>query len=82
MTYTVKMPVRIDAIQYTGNNFAELYDFAGDDIYLQDGQVYIHTIECDIKMKNKIGDYLVKGVKGEFYFCEKSIFEELYEKCI
>ena len=29
-------------------------------------------------MKGLAGDYLIKGVRGEFYPCEKSIFEETY----
>lgn len=28
-----------------------------------------------IKMKNKISDYLIKGVNNVFYFCEKRIFK-------
>ena len=76
----IKKPIQIEAIQFTGDNFRELYDFAGNDVYYQDGLVYVHTLEGDMKMKNKVGDYLVKGVRGEFYFCEKNIFEETYEE--
>lgn len=76
----VKKSIPIEAIQFTGNNFKELYDFAGNDIYFQDGYIYIHTLEGDMRMKNKIGDWLVKGIRGEFYSCEKSIFEETYEE--
>lgn len=76
----VKKPIPIEAVQFTGDNFEELYDFAGDDVYQQDGWVHVHTLEGDMKMKNKTGDYLIKGVKGEFYFCEKSVFEETYEE--
>ena len=47
---------------------------------MQDGQVYIHTLEGDMKMVNSVGDYLIKGVRGEFYFCEKNVFEETYER--
>ena len=32
-----------------------------------------------MKMKNPIGDYLIKGPIGEFYFCEKSTFEMTYQ---
>lgn len=28
-----------------------------------------------------ISDYIVKGVKGEFYPCKPDIFEMTYEKC-
>ena len=76
----VKKLIPIEAVQWTGDNFRELYDFARNDVYYQDGWIYVHALEGDIKMKNKVGDYLVKGISGEFYFCEKSIFEETYEE--
>ena len=76
----VKKPIPVEAVQYDGNNFKELYDFADNNVYCQDGWVYVHTLEGDMKMKNKVGDYLVKGIQGEFYFCEKNIFEKTYEE--
>ena len=76
----VKKPIPVEAVQFTGDNFKELYDFAGNDIYFQDGYVYIHTLEGDMRMKNKTGDWLIKGVRGEFWSCERSIFEETYEE--
>ena len=30
-------------------------------------------------MKGKAGDYLIVGVKGEAYPCDKEIFEETYQ---
>lgn len=76
----IKKPISIEAVKYTGDNFDELQAFAKDDVYIQDGYVFVHTLEGDMKMKNKVGDYLIKGVRGEFYFCEKNIFEETYEE--
>ena len=29
----IKKPIPIEAIQFTGDNFRELYDFAGNDVY-------------------------------------------------
>ena len=78
----VKKPIPIEAVQWTGDNFEELYIFSDGGVYFQDGYVYIHTLEGDMKMKNKVGDYLIKGVRGEFYFCEKNIFEETYEESV
>ena len=75
----VKKPIPIEAIQYDGSNFEELAEFAGSDIYRKDNQIYIHTLEGEMKMKNPIGDYLIKGPIGEFYFCEKSTFEMTYQ---
>jgi len=33
-------------------------------------------------MQGKANDYLVKGVKGELYPCDKEIFEETYEEVV
>ena len=30
-------------------------------------------------IQGKAGDYLVKGIKGELYICDKDIFEKTYE---
>lgn len=76
----IKKPIPIEAIQYTGNNFLDLQNFAGEHIYKNDTGIYIHTLEGEMKMKNAVGDYLIKGVHGEYYFCEKSIFEETYKE--
>ena len=38
----------------------------------------IHTLEGD--MIASIGDYIIKGVNGEFYPCKPDIFEKTYEK--
>ena len=40
--------------------------------------ITIHTLEGDMKAKQ--GDYIIKGVKGEFYPCRKDIFEQTYEE--
>ena len=39
---------------------------------------------CRIKtlegiMTGKAGDYLMQGIRGEFYICDQEIFEESYE---
>lgn len=38
---------------------------------------YIPTLEGD--MKAMPGDYIIKGVKGEFYPCKDDIFQQSYE---
>ena len=40
--------------------------------------VTIHTLEGDVKANR--GDYIIKGVKGEFYPCRQDIFEQTYEE--
>lgn len=43
-----------------------------------DGGIIIHTLEGD--MVANTGDYIIKGVNGEFYPCKSDIFEKTYEK--
>jgi hypothetical protein len=42
--------------------------------------VTIHTLEGDMKANH--GDYIIKGVKGEFYPCRQDIFEQTYEEVV
>jgi len=41
-------------------------------------QLEIKTLEGT--MCADIGDYIIKGVNGEFYPCKPDIFEKIYEK--
>ena len=74
-----KKPVVIDAIQWDGC-LSDLIEFAGDAVYLNiaEAVVFIRTLEGDMKISN--GDYIIKGVNGEFYPCKPDIFEKAYER--
>lgn len=77
-----KKPVVIQAVQFDGTNFNELLDWiASDGItqpYARSGGIYIPTLEGD--MRADLGDYVIKGVTGEFYPCKPGIFELTYER--
>lgn len=78
----VKKPVIIGALQWTGENLNEVRDFVGE--YLQfkhrSGvpRIYIKTLEGDLHAA--VGDYIIKGVRGEFYPCKPDIFKQTYEE--
>lgn len=74
----VKRPIIVEAIQYNGDNFEELANFSNNKVFVEDGWLYCMTLEGNMKAKNKAGDYLIKGIQGEFYICEKDIFEKTY----
>ena len=40
--------------------------------------LFIDTLEG--RMKADIGDFIIKGVNGEFYPCKPDIFEKSYEQ--
>ncbi|MCP3683907.1 MAG: hypothetical protein GY861_14585 [bacterium] len=77
-----KKPIVIDAVQWNGNNVDEVCDFMeGVDVEFKTSNpmmVVIPTLEGD--MLASVGDFIIKGVKGEFYPCKPDIFEQTYEK--
>lgn len=42
--------------------------------------LHIRTLEGE--MKANVGDYIIKGVNGEFYPCKPDIFEKTYEEVV
>lgn len=81
MTEYRKKPVVIEAVKYTGkNNVNDVLNFIGERrlAYLDGETLNIETLEG--VMKADVGDYIIKGIKGEFYPCKPDIFEATYEK--
>lgn len=74
-----KKPVEIEAIQWNGNNISEICKFMKVDKshLLFNGSLYIATIEGTHHAS--VGDYIIKGIKGEFYPCKPDIFLQTYE---
>ena len=81
MTKYRKKPVIIEAIQWNGNNETEIAEFT------RNGNRYIE-FENDIcrietkkrKKTTRKGDFIIKGLKGEFYPCKPDIFEKKKKK--
>lgn len=74
-----KKPVVVDAVQFNGN-FAEIEKFCGGDAELRGGRLCVATLEGPLFASN--GDWIIKGVKGEFYPCKPDIFAATYEPVI
>jgi len=74
-----KKPVVIEAVQWTGENADVVAEFFGqeDTFGLNDGIWNIMTLEGT--MAASPGDWIIKGVAGEFYPCKPDIFEQTYE---
>ena len=78
-----KKPVIIEAQELTKDNAEDLAKWCGakgfwtnhsnnDEVFIN-----IETLEGTITAKE--GDFIVKGIKGEFYPCKPDIFEKTYE---
>lgn len=71
-------PCEIEAIQWTGKNIIELLDWGQGKILWNDvDDLFIDTLEG--RMKANINDYIIKGLRGEFYPCKPDVFEKKYE---
>lgn len=88
MKYKTK-PVEIEAIQWTGLNLEEIKAFVGGsliydilDTAWEVGKgrphvfIKIKTLEGDMNVSK--GDYIIKGLLGEFYPCKPDVFEKKY----
>lgn len=91
-----KKPVVVDAVQLNWKNWNEICDFLGDIIDAKNPgrnteefsdtcgesspfiELTIPTLEGNHLARH--GDWIIKGVRGEFYPCKPDIFEETYEK--
>lgn len=75
-----KKPVVISAIKFNGNNSEEVLKFTNADhnnSEYVDGVIKIKTLEG--VMTASVGDFIIKGIKGEFYPCKPDIFEKSYD---
>lgn len=89
-----KKPVEVEAFKYDGdlvNSKGEFYipswaieAYKNTDMYFDSfdsvsppTELFIKTLEGIHHVS--VGDYIIKGVKGELYPCKPNIFEETYE---
>ena len=77
-----KNPIVIEAIQWTGDNLTDICkawpDFKLSYTLTEKNDLGIYTLES--LMWASVGDYIIKGIKGEFYACKPDIFKETYEE--
>jgi len=80
-----KKPVVIEALRFWNGDgpsaINECLKFLGDEdmgYWSEDnGCIYIITLEGEMKCSD--GDWIIRGVAGEFYPCKPDIFEQTYE---
>lgn len=83
-----KKPVIVDAFQWNGEeSLDQLPDWFTTDenlkaimiqCFMDPPYISIRTLEGT--MHCQVGDYIIRGVKGEIYPCKPDIFEETYEQ--
>ena len=78
-----KKPVVIEAIQFTDETKDIVFNFITCNCIPthRNGKpiIVLQTLEGD--MTCCLGDWIIKGVQGEFYPCKPDIFDITYEFC-
>ena len=81
-----KKPIVVEAIQFI-NDEADTLEAIGNFITNQDLRVSYHNPDHPVikietlegVMEASVGDYIIKGVRGEFYPCKPDIFKRTYD---
>jgi hypothetical protein len=77
-----KKPVVIEAEQFTEENKDRVFNFVRctKSADFENGRPVLKIQTLEGVMIANIGDWIIKGVNGEFYPCKSDIFEKTYEK--
>lgn len=83
-----KKPVEIDAFQFTGTNGAAVRAWAAQlgytgkpfaDMLFAPGVYHLRVPTLEGETIASAGDYVIRGVEGEYYACKPGIFAQTYE---
>ena len=84
-----KLPITVQAVEWTGGNLAQVQEFTGADKFLSmsdDGHrraqgftalVFDHLHQEWIPLRDR--DLVMRGVDGEHYPCERGVFDRTYQ---
>jgi len=78
-----KKPIVVEAVRWDGREetYQQLLKRWKTDRVVRIGEnnsLFIHTPEG--VMEAKVGDFVIRGIKGEIYPCKPDIFKETYEE--
>jgi len=77
----VKKPVVIEAMQWTGDNTLDVLAFCPDCFtYEKSNQEIFVVSTLEGNMHASPNDYIIKGIKSEFYACKPDVFALTYDK--
>lgn len=78
----VKRPVIIEAIEFDGTQESkkEIMDWSEGNVGKSafTHELFVQTLEGFLKIQN--GDFVIKGIKGEFYPCKPDFFHATYDR--
>lgn len=78
----VKKPIKVRAVQWTGDNTSEIIAFAGNKYIIRESTIVKELMFIGIvkSMNADVGDYIIEGVDGDYYTCKPDVFEKIHEE--
>ena len=77
-----KKPIEVEAVQISKNSLKEILEWGNGHIKAlsnDDGDVFLNVITDSGRHFAYVGDFIVKGIDGNFYAVPYQTFNELYE---
>ena len=74
-----KKPVVIEAVRWTGKNHVDIEDFCPIAVYAEKEHINLIIPTMEGPHSASFRDWIIKGIKGEFYPCKPDIFAATYE---
>lgn len=76
-----KKPVVIEAMQLTQRNAVEVSQWCGGEAkFMSPARPFVLVRTLEGFMRANVGDFIIRGVQGEFYPCKPRIFAATYEE--
>lgn len=77
-----KMPVEVEMVLWTGDNFSEVDTFIRDPRlrFWKNGKLVVHNTEENADIVVEVGYWVARGVKGELYPVSQAVLDASFEE--
>lgn len=75
-----KRPINIQAERVTSANIQEIAAWCNGAVQARPTGLYVPTLEGPLFAQ--LGDWIIRGIRGEFYPCKPDIFEATYDEVV
>lgn len=75
-----KKPVVIEAVEWDGKNYEEVCRFVGQSLMMNMMTRGLTILTLEGEYMATVGDFIIRGIKGEFYPCKPDVFEATYDE--
>ena len=74
----ISIPVKKLAVEFKSENISFIESALKENFVYKDGRFFIKTLEGMMEVSD--GDFIIRGLAGEFYPCKAQIFHRSYDE--